>query len=275
MTAPLLLTNDQIVQRAPATGSMQPIHGVSARYSFIPTLTAIDLLRDTGWFPVSAEQSPVRKKDRDGYQKHMIRFVKNNKETTAERVDLVLYNSHDRGCAFRLIASVWRKVCGNGLMVASEFANFSHKHIGFSPDAFMHSAREIASSAGIIADQVKMMRSIELTEDERTLYAEAAHLLRYENRDPDKTPVQPYQLLEERRYDDEGKDLWTTFNVVQENIMRGGLQGVTIGTNGTRRRQKTRPITSLDKNIRLNQSLWFLTEKMAELKDGSAGYSFE
>ena len=264
MTAPAPLTNDQITTLAPAAGSLEPINGVSARYSFVPTLTAVDLLRDAGWFPVFAEQSAVRKIERDGFQRHLIRFAKNGLSFDGERVDLVLYNSHDRGCAFRLIASVWRQICGNGLMVASEFANFSHKHINFSPDNFIHSAGEIASAAGTIADHVDAMKDIELTPDERGIYARAAHSLVF--KEPENAPVLPEQLLSERRYDDKGFDLWTTFNVVQENVMRGGLKGTKRTDDGRSRRTTTRPVKAIDRNIKLNQALWYLTEKMAELK---------
>ena len=269
MTAPAFLTNDQIVSLAPAAGSFAPIDGVSKRYSFVPTLTAVDLLRDTGWQPIHAEQSTVRLASREGYQRHLIRFAKNGLLFDGERVDLVLYNSHDRGCAFKLVASVWRKVCGNGLMVASEFSNFRHKHVGFEPDDFIRSARRIASAAAIIADRVDEMKVIEMTSDERGVFAQAAHSLKYD--DPSTAPISPYQLLEERRYDDQGNDLWTTFNVVQENIMRGGLKGTTRGSNGRIRRTTTRPVKALDKNIRLNQALWMLTEKMAELKQADVG----
>ena len=271
MTAPAPLTNDQIITLAPAAGSFEPIDGVSARYSFVPTLTAVDLLRDAGWFPIHAEQSAVRAAKREGYQRHLIRFAQNGLLFSGERVDLVLFNSHDRGCAFKLIASVWRQICGNGLMVASEFANFSHKHIGFSPDLFIHSAGEIASAAGTIADQVDDMKAIEMTPDERGVYAQAAHSIIYD--EPENAPVLPAQLLDERRYDDKGNDLWTTFNVVQENIMRGGLKGTTTGSNGRTRRTTTRPVKALDRNIKLNQALWFLTEKMAELKQADTGFS--
>lgn len=264
MTTPTSLTNDQIISLAPAAGSLEPIHGVSSRYSFVPTLTAVDLLRDAGWFPIHAEQSTVRNSNREGYQRHLIRFARNGLSFAGERVDLVLSNSHDCGCAFKLIASVWRQVCGNGLMVSSEFANFSHKHIGFSPDDFIHSAGEIASAAGAIAERVNEMKLIEMTPDERGIFAQAAHSLIYD--EPEQAPVQPDQLLHERRYDDKGNDLWTTFNVVQENVMRGGLKGVTRGSNGQPRRTTTRPVKALDRNIKLNQALWFLTEKMAELK---------
>jgi hypothetical protein len=84
-------------------------------------------------------------------------------------------------------------------------------------------------------------------------------------------PVQPHQLLKEQRYDDKGNDLWTTFNVVQENTMRGGLKGISRGGDGRLRRTTTRSVKGLDRNIRQNQALWFLTEKMAELKNVEGG----
>ncbi len=48
--------------------------------------------------------------------------------------------------------------------------------------------------------------------------------------------------------------------------MRGGLKGTSRDDNGRIRRSTTRPVKALDRNIKLNQALWFLTEKMAELK---------
>jgi len=35
---------------------------------------------------------------------------------------------------------------------------------------------------------------------------------------------------------------------------------------GRLRRATTRPVKAIDRNIQLNQALWYLTEKMAELK---------
>jgi hypothetical protein len=108
------------------------------------------------------------------------------------------------------------------------------------------------------------MKVIEMAPDERGIYARAAHNLVFT--EPEKAPVLPEQLLSERRYDDKGNDLWTTFNVVQENIMRGGLKGMKRDNGGRLRRATTRPVKAIDRNIQLNKALWYLTEKMAELK---------
>jgi hypothetical protein len=259
------LNNDQIVKLAPAAGASNPHEAVSSRYSFVPTLEAVDLVRKVGWVPFQAKQSAVRKEDRQGYQKHIIRFqMEGLRFSDQERVDLVMFNSHDRGCAFHLMASIWRKVCGNGLMVAADLFNFSHKHIGFDAEAFAYSAQQIASSAGEIAAQVEDLKAIELQPNEKGIYATAAHQLLYD--DPQEAPIMAERLLDERRYDDEGNDLWTVFNVVQENIMKGGLRGRKRGANGRMRNTKTRPVKAIDRDVKLNKALWIITEQMAQSK---------
>ena len=266
MTAntPTLLTNDRIIDLAPAAGSFEPVAKASARYSFVPTLTVVDALRDVGWFPITAEQSNARLDDRLGFQQHMIRFVREGLSRQGERVDMMLWNSHDLGSSFKLLTSVWRYACGNGLMVSSEFANFTHRHVGFDPNELIHSALEIADASTLVAEQVEKMKAIALTPAERGIFATAAHQLIYD--DPEQAPVTPEQLLSARRYDDRNmNDLWTTFNVVQENVVKGGVKGVNFDEFGRRKRVTTRPVKALDRNVKLNQALWFLTEKMSEL----------
>ncbi|EKL3980400.1 DUF945 domain-containing protein, partial [Morganella morganii] len=46
----------------------------------------------------------------------------------------------------------------------------------------------------------------------------------------------------------------------QENLIKGGLSGRT--TKG--KRSRTRAVTAIDGDIRLNKALWVMTEKMYE-----------
>ena len=48
--------------------------------------------------------------------------------------------------------------------------------------------------------------------------------------------------------------------------MRGGIKGTKNDEDGRVRKTTTRPVKAIDRNIQLNQALWYLTEKMAELK---------
>ena len=263
------LTNDDIINYVPAAGALAPVKKASARYSFVPTISVVDALRDVGWFPISAQQSNPRLDARQGFQQHLLRFAhKNPTGLKDERVDLLLWNSHDLGSAFKLFAGVWRFVCGNGLMVGSELMNFRHKHVGFNMGDLLGSALKIANHAGVVAQQIDSMKTIDMTPDEQGVYAMAAHNLVYSDQ-ADQAPVRPEYLLSTRRYEDSQDDLWSTFNVVQENIIKGGLKCSKINDVGRRRKVTTRPVKALDRSVQLNQALWMLTEGMAALKRGA------
>ena len=63
-----------------------------------------------------------------------------------------------------------------------------------------------------------------------------------------------------------GQSLWTTFNVIQENVIRGGLHGRKRNAEGHIRRSQTRAINGIDQNVTLNRALWTLAEGMQKLK---------
>ena len=109
------LSNTQIISLASSAGATSPVADVSDRYNFISTISVVDMLRDSGWLPVHAEESSVRKDDRKGFQKHLLRFSRPEFNLENESVQLILFNSHDKGTAFKLLAGVWRFVCW-GLM---------------------------------------------------------------------------------------------------------------------------------------------------------------
>jgi len=114
-----------------------------------------------------------------------------------------------------------------------------------------------------IQQEVKELKDIELTKNEQQLFAESALQLKYH----DNSTIQPAQLLQPRRYDDQKPDLWTTFNRVQENLIeKGGLRGRTA----TMRRTRTRPIKGIDENVKLNKALWTLAEGMKAIKQNIA-----
>jgi hypothetical protein len=260
-----VLSNDQIISIASSAGATNPIADVSERYSFVPTISVVDMLRDSGWLPVKAGESSVRKNDLRGYQQHYVRFTRSELMFKDESIQLILMNSHNKGCAFKLLAGVFRFVCANGMIVGDQYANFTHRHIGFNADKFLISAKSVADSAEQIAVRLDDFKTIDLEPNEQGIYAKAVHNLLYSD-DLENAPIQANSLLETRRYEDDKNDLWSVFNKVQENVIKGGLRGSKIGANGRRKNVTTRPVKSIDRDKKLNQALWILTEEMAELK---------
>lgn len=93
---------------------------------------------------------------------------------------------------------------------------------------------------------------------EQIRFAERALAVRYP--EAAQSGMQPSQLLTCRRVQDTGDDLWSVFNRVQENLLVGGLSRWAASGRLTR----TRRITSIRQDVRLNGRLWDLaTEVLA------------
>src|ERR1700738_4490884 len=90
------LNNDELRNRAPSIFASQPVADVSDRYSFLPTSSILEGMRDHGWLPVRAEEQRVRTQTRQGFQKHLIRFARvenlNTWTKNEVRPEIVLLN---------------------------------------------------------------------------------------------------------------------------------------------------------------------------------------
>jgi hypothetical protein len=67
-------------------------------------------------------------------------------------------------------------------------------------------------------------------------------------------------LLNPRRFGDGAKDLWTTLNTLQENLVRGGQRDHSRRRPDGRRMHKSRAIKGIDEDLRLNKALWHMAE---------------
>ncbi len=97
---------------------------------------------------------------------------------------------------------------------------------------------------------------------EQQAYAKAILEFRYEPSVTKPAPITEDQLLQPRRLADQGSDLWTTFNRVQENVMRGGLDARTR----TNRRTSTRAVQGINQGVKLNRAMWVLADAMMKHK---------
>jgi len=106
------------------------------------------------------------------------------------------------------------------------------------------------------------MKARPLGRDEERAFATAALALRYgAGVGEPAAPITVEQLIEARRSEDLGGNLWKTFQRVQENMIRGGQPG--RSTQG--RRIRARPVGSIDRSVDLNRGLWVLAEEMKKL----------
>lgn len=259
-----LMTLEDIRAQVPSAFANEPEAGVSDRYTFIPTTRVIDTLQSNGWNPVWGSQSRSRTTDGRFYAKHILRFQQAGvpaAEVGGYFPEIVLTNSHNRASSFKIMAGIFRLVCGNGLIVAnSTFEAMTIVHIGYNNHRVVMAQRRVLNSLPGITKRMDVFQNVALSQPEQLAFASAAMELRYPE---EQKPFQAAELLTPRRMEDKDPSLWNTLNCVQENMLKGGIR---YRSMETRRRNSTRAVTSVNEDVRLNRALWTLADELAKAK---------
>lgn len=267
-----VLDDGQLRSMAPSIFATQAHDSRSSKYAYIPTSSVLDGMRKEGFVPVRATQGRSRVEGKAEFTKHMIRFRHSSfigTEALGQVVpEIILVNSHDGTSAYHLMAGLFRIACLNGLIrCQSQTADVRVPHKGNVVDNVIEGAFTVIEDSKGAVEQAGAWGTLRLTSDERTLMADAAHVLRFGDAEGNvDTAIEPRQLLRARRTDDRDDSLWTVHNVIQENVIRGGLSAWSRDANNRQRRVTTREVRNIDGDVKLNRALWMLSERMAELK---------
>ena len=269
------LTDDQLRSIAPSIFAEDKHSSRSERYSYIPTIHVLNGLRKEGFLPFYVAQSRTRLEDRRDFTKHLLRFRHvdhiNALAVGDEFPEISLLNSHDGTSSYVMDSAIYRLACSNGLIVASgNVQSIKVPHKGNVRDMVIDAAYEVASTFPVVQEKMREMKATRLLPAVQEALAESAIALRYEDKDENgnvkAAPITPAQVLRVERSADAGDDAWRVFNRTQEHLVRGGLSGT--AANG--RRQRTRPVTSIGENVKLNKALWSLTERVTAILRGEA-----
>lgn len=252
------LSNDQIAYHAPSVMASEAHESRGERYSFIPTIQVIDGLRAEGFQPYEIRQTKVRDASKREHTKHMVRLRHASSIVNDEVPEIILLNSHDGSSSYQIMSGVFRFVCSNGLIAGDMFNNIKVRHSGNVVGDVIEGATRVLEDAKQIGSRIADYKAIALDQSEQQAFAKAALQLRW----GDDAPINTNRLLAAHRHADVKGDLWTTFNRVQENMMKGGVPG----RSATGRRITTRAVGGVTENVKLNKALWTLADTMAALK---------
>lgn len=256
------LSNDQIARYAPSVLATEAHESRGDRYSFIPTINVIDGLRANGFQPFEVRQTRVRDQGKREHTKHLVRLRHDSHITAAvgeEVPEIILLNSHDGTSSYQLMSGFFRMVCSNGLIAGDVQNDIRIRHSGNVVDDVIEGSYRVLDNIEIASQRIETYKSISLTPAEQEALATSAMHVRW----GEDAPIYgSHQLIRARRYEDQKNDLWTTFNRVQENLIKGGIGG----RSKTNRRTTTREVGGVNENVKLNRALWMLADKMAELK---------
>jgi hypothetical protein len=255
-----MIKNEEMIrQHAPAAFATAPEDGrVSDRYTFLPTTDILEILQDEGWTAWKAAQVKARTWS-PSHAKHLIRLRHEDLDVNSFGVgdsfpEMLLMNAHNGLGGYTLQGGLFRMVCSNGMVISeADFGKIHIRHIGFEAEQVKRASRELILSSSRISDKVNTWKELQLTtRAKKDFFADAAKL-RWDS--PSDDLIQEISNI--RREEDRGMDLWRTFNVAQENIIRGGFRNG--GTN-----RMVRAISNIQKDVKINSDLWDLASTYSE-----------
>jgi len=276
------LTDEQLHRIAPSIFATTAHSSRSNRFTPVPTIDVVNGMRHAGFYPVAAKQSGARTEDRKDFTKHVVRFRRMDRASDLILgqlfAEIVLGNANDGTSSYQLFGGLLRLACLNGLIVSdSAIQSIRIGHTGKIIDRVIEGSYSVQEQTGKAIDVAHQWKQITLDAHEQQALAVQAHALRFGAPvEGEVSPIQPQQLLRPRRHADIANDLWTVFNRVQENAVKGDLTGYTkagyvVNKQGREvwrnsRAVRTRQINGIGQDISLNRGLWALASDVAAEK---------
>jgi hypothetical protein len=256
------LSKEEIKSKAPSVFTSTAAQGVSEKYTHIPTSNVIEDMDLLGWKVVDAKEVKARKGI--GFQKHLLVFrnedvVINGADGDTVFPQILLTNSHDGKNSFTFTAGLFRMICENGLVVSTEqFEDVKMRHMGYTFEELQEQIKGMVERLPLTVESMNKMKQIEMSQDAAIEFARKAVATRFNENEIENISVDINTLLVPTRKEDEGNDLWSVFNVVQEKILDGDFN-YTFGVKV----RKARKIKNFSQDLKINKELFNLALEYA------------
>jgi len=256
------LSKEQIKSKAPSVFTSNAAQGVSDKYTHIPTSNVIEDMDLLGWKVVDAKE--VRARKGIGFQKHLLVFrnedvVINGADGDTVFPQILLTNSHDGKNSFTFTAGLFRMICENGLVISTEqFEDVKMRHMGYTFEELQEKIKGMVERLPLTVESMNKMKQTQLNQDQAVEMAQKMISTRFNENDLENIKIDVNELLRPIRKEDEGTDLWSTFNVVQERILEGDFN-YTFGVKV----RKARKIKNFSQDLKINKELFSIALEYA------------
>ena len=251
------LTKENIASLAPSVFSTKPSSDVSSKYTHIPTEKVIDDMEQLGWKPIEAKEVKARKNSTKGFQKHLLVFrnedvVINGDDGDTVFPQILLTNSHDGKNSFQFQAGLYRMICSNGLVIAdAQFEAVKMRHMGYTFEDLQIKIKEMVAKLPLTVESMNKMKETILEETEILSFAREAIATRFNKEELRRIEVDLKDLTFPIRKEDEGNDVWSVFNVVQEKLLTGDFNYRAGG-----KVRKAREVKNFKQDMLINKRLF-------------------
>lgn len=269
--ATTFLTDQEIKDRCPVAFLTEGTNGVSDKYVVARTIDVVHDLARLGWYPVEAKQRKQQKNSPGRFNYHMIFFqnpdikitktIKNSEGKSEEVIDcyprIMLGNSMDGTACFTFMLGLFRLVCSNGLVVASDvFTDMKIKHIHYT---FEDLQKLVLKTIKELPDQIKSVNDMQnkiLTQEQQIELALKMYRIKQGKDVDDEASILSDASLQELlvpvRQEDTGDSLWLCFNRIQEHLIKGTYSI----ESKSGKFKKARPVKSFIRDVSINTKFW-------------------
>lgn len=259
-TASVFEDADEVRSYAPALFTTSPHPKMSQRYSFTNTYDILLHMHNKG-FKVTSVMGGAKR-----YSKVCVRMRHPSYDKRDNVPEVVVLDSHDGTSRIKTFLGMLRLVCMNGCVAGDMIYEKSYVHV--APDLMeqvLLDLDDLDEPIVKLQQRVDKMKLHKTNIAERIALADTAIKTRFGDERPASFIADMRRaMLVRRRDEDEGDDIYTVMNVIQENILRGGMQ---YATNHTVRRVAA--INSVDRNMNINQVLWSKAEELISVPSPS------
>ena len=233
-------------------------HGGKSRYKHIPTMKVANFFREKGWIIRTVTGS-------GSLANHLVRMVHPAHKIGEDQLEILIKNSYDGRSKLNVSLGIYRFVCSNGLVVGETFESITQKHIGKNIEMELENKYEkLVAQASKLSDMVKKMKETIVKVPLKLVEKIAIETI---GKKKGEYSVNTEDIMKPLREEDEGKDLWSIMNVVQEKVINGGISFILEETDEDNKtvlaHKTTKKRSNIYKNMALNQLIFNEFEKLA------------
>jgi hypothetical protein len=130
--------------------------------------------------------------------------------------------------------------------------------MGYTFEELQEQIKGMVERLPLTVESMNKMKQIEMSQDAAIEFARKAVATRFNENEIENISVDINTLLVPTRKEDEGNDLWSVFNVVQEKILDGDFN-YTFGVKV----RKARKIKNFSQDLKINKELFNLALEYA------------
>ena len=117
---------------------------------------------------------------------------------------------------------MFRLVCENGLVISTQdFADLKIRHFGYDFNELQKTITAMVEKLPLTVESMNKFKQTQLTEAQILKFAQEALEVRFGELELKRVTIDYNEFIKPTRREDEGNDLWSVFNRIQEKVIDG------------------------------------------------------